>query len=87
MQLARNQTQTSGLLVLSFGCSTCLSKLTMGLDELLFSLSFLLACVKAFPLACDRRPVLQEVTGLWVRHLCSSTASATASLRDLRQGI
>ena len=53
-------------LVLSSGCLTkaYLSKLTVSLDELLFSLMFLLACVKAFPLASDRRPAVQKVTGL-----------------------
>lgn len=53
-------------LVLRSGCSTktCLSNLTISLDELLFSLTFLLACVKGFPLACNSRLVVQEVTGL-----------------------
>jgi len=58
----------------------------MSLDELLFSATLLLARVKAFPLACDRRPVVQEVTGLRVRLLCSPAVSAAApSLRDLRE--
>lgn len=43
-------------LVLNSGCSTqaYLLKLTMSLSELLFPLTFLLVCMKAFPLARDR---------------------------------